>query len=41
MVLEPLKTTPELSFTVTGAPLIELRKPEGSLDEGAPFSIVG
>lgn len=36
----PLKTTPELSLTVTGAPLISLRKPEGSWAEGAPFSIV-
>ena len=36
----PLYTTPELSLTVTGAPVISLRKPEGSLpSEGAPFSI--
>lgn len=26
----PLYTTPELSFTVTGAPMISLRKPDGS-----------
>lgn len=32
----------ELSFTVTGAPMISLKKPLGSLlSEGAPFSIVG
>jgi hypothetical protein len=26
----PLYTTPELSLTVTGAPMISLRKPDGS-----------
>jgi hypothetical protein len=32
----PLYTTPELSFTVTGTPMISLRKAEGSLpSEGA------
>lgn len=31
----PLYTTPELSLTVTGAPMISLKKPEGSLGAGA------
>lgn len=34
---EPLYTTPELSFTVTGAPMISLRKPDGSFASPAPF----
>ena len=36
--------TPEFNLTVTAAPIISLRKPEGSLpsvDELAPFSISG
>lgn len=38
----PLYTTPELSFTVTGLPMIWLRKPDGSLPslDGAPFSMM-
>ena len=37
----PLKTTPEFSLTVTGAPLISVRNPDGSRAEGAPpFSII-
>lgn len=36
----PLKTTPEFSFTVTGAPLISVKKPEGSLEDDVPFSII-
>jgi hypothetical protein len=37
----PLYTTPELSFTITGAPMISLRKAEGSFpSEDAPFSIL-
>lgn len=39
----PLYTTPELSFTVTGLPIISDKKPEGSLPSPwvtVPFSMV-
>lgn len=35
-----MNTTPELSFTVTGAPLISVRKPDGSFADAALFSMV-
>jgi hypothetical protein len=36
----PLYTTPEFNFTVTGAPMISLKNPDGSLpSDAAPFSI--
>lgn len=37
---KPLYSTPEFNLTVTGAPMISLRKPEGSLAALVPFSIL-